>query len=80
MRDLAASIGIDNMADADDYPHFYYLDADDEDSCLEISVEGEVAKDFLQLALTSDVEALKTARARRLSSSRRMDRHWRAAA
>ena len=80
VRDLADSIGIDNMADADDYPHFYYLAADDEDSCLEIGVGGEVAKDFLHIALTSDVEALKTARVRRLSSWRRMDRHWRAAA
>ena len=59
VRDLAASIGIDNMADADDYPHFYYLAADDEDSCLEIGVGGEVAKDFLHIALTSDVEALR---------------------
>ena len=58
VRDLADSIGIDNMADADDYPHFYYL-ADDEDSCLEISVGGEAAKDFLHVALTSDVEALR---------------------
>ena len=59
VRDLAASIGIDNVAEADDYPHFYYLDADAEDSCLEISVKGEAAKDFLHIALTSDVEALE---------------------
>ncbi len=58
-RDLAASIGIDNVAKADDYPHFYYLAAEDEVSCLEISVAGEAAKDFLHIGLTSDVEALK---------------------
>ncbi len=58
-RDLAGSIGIDNMAKADDYPHFYHLAAEDEDSCLEISVAGEAAKDFLHIALTSDLEALK---------------------
>ena len=65
VRDLAASIGIDNSAPADDYPHFDSLDlidatsdATDEESCLEISVSGEAARDFLQLALTSDVAAL----------------------
>ncbi|MDE2819634.1 MAG: glycine cleavage system aminomethyltransferase GcvT [Chloroflexota bacterium] len=58
-RDLAESIGIDNMAKADDYPHFYYPAAEGEDSCLEISVGGEAAKDFLHIALTGDVEALK---------------------
>ena len=58
VRDLAASIGSDNNAEADDYPHFYYLPAEAEDSCLEISVRGAAAKDFLHLALTSDVEAL----------------------
>ena len=59
VRDLAGRIGIDNMAKADGYPHFYYLAADDEDNCLEISVGGEAAKDFLHIALTSDVEALQ---------------------
>lgn len=57
-RDLAESIGIDNMAKADDYPHFDYPAAEDMESCLEISVKGEAAKDFLHIALTSDVEAL----------------------
>ena len=58
VRDLAASIGIDNSATADEYPHFYYLDADAEDSCLDIGVGGKAARDFLHIALTSDVEAL----------------------
>ncbi len=58
MRDLAAKSGIDNSAAADDYPHFTYLPAEAEDSCLEICVRGAAAKDFLHLALSSDVEAL----------------------
>lgn len=58
VRDLAAGIGIDNMAEADDYPHFYYLAAEKGDTCLIVSVTGEAARNFLHSALTSDVEAL----------------------
>lgn len=58
-HELAARLGIDTDASADGYPHFYQLDADAADSCLEISVSGAAASDFLQVALTSDVAALK---------------------
>lgn len=65
-RDLAARLGIDTDAgtegrvdtDPTGYPHFYQLDADDAESCLEISVSGETAGDFLHIALTSDVASL----------------------
>ena len=59
VRDLAAKAGIDTAAEADGYPHFYYLDADDEAQCYAISVRGAAAGDFLQVVLTSDVAALK---------------------
>jgi glycine hydroxymethyltransferase len=58
-RQLSASIGIDTAVGADGYPHFYALDEDASESCLDISVEGAVAGDFLQIATTSDVAALK---------------------
>ena len=56
--DLAARLGVDTDAAADGYPHFYRLDAEDDESCLEIHVSGAVAGDFLQVALTSDVSSL----------------------
>ena len=58
-RELAARIGIDTNATADDYPHFYALDDPESESCYEVSVSGEVSGDFLHLVLTSDVAALK---------------------
>ena len=57
--DLAARLGIDTNASADGYPHFYTLDTREDESCLEISVNGAVARDFLHIALTSDIAALK---------------------
>ena len=59
VRDLSAKAGIDTAAEADGYPHFYYLDDDDEGQCYAISVRGAAAGDFLQVVLTSDVAALK---------------------
>ena len=58
-RDLSAKAGIDTAAEAAGYPHFYYLDDDDEAQCYAISVRGAAAGDFLQVVLTSDVAALK---------------------
>ena len=58
-QELAARLGIDCDAAADGYPHMYYLDAAAEKSTLEISVRGDAAGDFLHIALTSDVAALK---------------------
>ncbi|MBC8098459.1 MAG: serine hydroxymethyltransferase, partial [Armatimonadetes bacterium] len=57
VRDLAVSIGIDTDADADDYPHFPYIDS--VGGAQTLSVRGEHAAAFLQRALTSDVQALK---------------------
>ncbi|MCU0496544.1 MAG: serine hydroxymethyltransferase [Anaerolineae bacterium] len=57
VRDLAASVGIDTDAVADDYPHFYYSDS--VDGAQTLSISGPKSKEFLQVVLTSDVEALK---------------------
>ena len=56
--EMAARLGIDTDAAADGYPHFYTLDTDADENCLEISVCGAAACDFLHSALTSDVAAL----------------------
>lgn len=59
VRDLSASVGMDTAADVDGYPHFYYLDSEDEPQCYAISLRGAAAGDFLQVVLTSDAAALK---------------------
>ncbi len=59
VRALSKSLGIDTEAVADGYPHFYHLDEDESEGCYVLSVGGAVAGDFLQVALTSDVLALK---------------------
>lgn len=59
VRDLAFRAGIDTSAKVDGYPHFYYLDGEDEQQCYAISLRGAAASDFLQVVLTSDVAALK---------------------
>lgn len=59
VRDLAASVGIDTNAKADDYPHFYYLDGKYESGWKTLAIRGEFATSFLNTALTSDVLALK---------------------
>jgi glycine hydroxymethyltransferase len=56
-RDLAASVGIDTDAPADDYPHFPYLDSLD-GGAYRLEISGEHAAAFLNGALTSDVFAL----------------------
>ncbi|MBZ0290876.1 MAG: hypothetical protein K8I30_24840, partial [Anaerolineae bacterium] len=60
VRDLANRIGIDTDAQADDYPHFYYLDGQADKGWTTLVVTGAEAQDFLQTALTSDVYALNT--------------------
>lgn len=57
-RALSARLGIDTDAAVDGYPHFYQLDAAAPERCLDISVSGAVAADFLQIVLSSDVAAL----------------------
>lgn len=57
VRDLAASVGIDTDAAADDYPHFPYIDSV-ADGAHRLRIAGEHAAAFLNGALTSDVLAL----------------------
>jgi len=64
VRDLAASVGIDTQAGAEDYPHFFYYDpaataANARPLTLKVRGIGHAAAvDFLATALTADVRAL----------------------
>ncbi len=60
VRSLAASVGIDTDAQADDYPHFHYLDSVG-DGAFRLHITGENAAAFLNGALTSDISALESA-------------------
>jgi glycine hydroxymethyltransferase len=60
VRDLANRVGIDTDAQADDYPHFYYMDGQADKGWTTLAIKGAEARDFLQTALTSDVYALKS--------------------
>ncbi|RMF80216.1 MAG: serine hydroxymethyltransferase [Chloroflexi bacterium] len=59
VRELAARIGIDTDAEVDGYPHFYYLDSEEDDEWTTLAIEGEHAATFAHYALTSDVLALQ---------------------
>jgi len=59
VRELANRIGIDTDAKADDYPHFYYLDGQDDKGWTTLLIKGDEARDFLNTVLTSNVYALK---------------------
>lgn len=60
VRELAVQAGIDYEPSFHDYPHFYYMDdiplSKGEESCLKI--EGKHVGQFLNYALTNDVENL----------------------
>ena len=58
VRDLVDEMGIDTDAEAEGYPHFSYIDDDDEKGTQAFSIIGEEAAAFLDVALTSDVYAL----------------------
>lgn len=58
VRELADSVGIDTDAQADDYPHFSYIDTA-ASGAQTLSVRGAKAADFLDVVLTSDVQALR---------------------
>ncbi len=58
VRDLVDSIGIDTDAAADGYPHFSYADDDCGTGWQSLAITGEKARDFLHIALTSDVKNL----------------------
>ncbi len=59
VHNLTNRIGIDTKAQADDYPHFYYLDAQPDKGWTTLAIRGKEAKKFLQTALTSDVYGLR---------------------
>lgn len=67
VHELSARLGIDTAAesrvgtDRTGYPHFDPPAAEERERCLEISLTGAAAGDFLQTALTSDVAALADA-------------------
>lgn len=58
VRALVDRVGIDTDAEADGYPHFHYLDDPVGEGWQTLAVRGERVRDFLHLALTSDVQAL----------------------
>ena len=59
VRELAASVGIDTDVVVDGYPHFHDLDSEpDHDGWLGVEIRGERARDFLHMALASNVQAL----------------------
>ncbi len=59
VRALAANVGIDTEVASDHYPHFYYLDDAANAGWATLAVYGKLAGTFLNIALTSDVLALK---------------------
>lgn len=60
VRDLACQAGIDFESVEHGYPHFYYIDDNDESESetLSFDIGGEAVGQFLNYALTSDVEML----------------------
>lgn len=58
VRDLAASVGIDTDVTVDGYPHFYYIDSEDDTTPYTVRISGQKAAQFLHYALSSDVLAL----------------------
>lgn len=58
VRKLTDSIGIDTDAQADDYPHFGYLDSSATEGQT-LLIKGVEAAAFLQTALTNNIYALK---------------------
>lgn len=59
VRDLAFSVGIDTGAEADGYPHFFYMDGKQSDGWKTLGIKGKEADAFLNTALTSDIYALQ---------------------
>lgn len=60
VRALTDSVGIDTDVQADDYPHFGYLEADSGTAAWQtLAIKGKEAAAFLQTALTSNVYALQ---------------------
>lgn len=60
VRDLAASVGIDTDAEADDYPHFHYHQvADNKLNWQTLHIRGENAREYLHYTLTSNIYDLR---------------------
>lgn len=61
VRDLAASVGIDTDAGADDYPHFFYADGATQSGWTTLAIRkisDASIEAFLQTVLTNDVRQL----------------------
>jgi glycine hydroxymethyltransferase len=58
VRQLTDEVGIDTNAKADSYPHFTYLDDAYPQGWHTADIRGDKATDFLNIALTSDVQQL----------------------
>ena len=61
VRKLTERVGIDTAIEADGYPHFAYIDDVYAEGWHTLAVRGAKARDFLNIALTSDVDALTEA-------------------
>jgi len=61
VRELTQRIGIDTPVEADGYPHFPYIDDVYSEGWHTLAISGPKARDFLNIALTSDVDALSAA-------------------
>jgi len=61
VRKLTEQIGIDTPVEADGYPHFAYVDDVYSEGWHSLAISGAKARDFLNIALTSDVDALMQA-------------------
>jgi glycine hydroxymethyltransferase len=58
VRELALKAGMDFDPSVHGYPHFYYLDDEREGKWLSLELGGERIGEFLNFALSSDVETL----------------------
>ncbi len=59
IRDLALNAGIDFEPGSSAYPHFYYLDDPFEGEWAAFEIGGERARQFLNFAVSSDLDALE---------------------
>ncbi len=59
VRDLAARVGIDTDAKADDYPHFFYMENGAGAGWTTLAIKGDESAHFLNVALSSDVFSLE---------------------
>jgi glycine hydroxymethyltransferase len=60
VRDMALEAGIDFDPTLHGYPHFYYLDDGFKENWVIFEISGDKVRQFLNYALTSDVESMHT--------------------